>query len=89
MFCSLVLLILLLLLALLIISYYILDWFLRSLRIGKANEKYIFITGCDSGFGRALAMRVNYVFYMLNFIANSYRPTYYYTTYIESSLDLP
>ncbi|XP_059139305.1 17-beta-hydroxysteroid dehydrogenase type 6-like [Physella acuta] len=51
----------LLALLIIIISYYILDWIIRSMRIGKANEKYILITGCDSGFGRALAIHLDSV----------------------------
>ncbi|CAL1537395.1 unnamed protein product [Lymnaea stagnalis] len=40
---------------LLVVTYYFLDFFLRSFKVGHFEEKYVLITGCDSGFGQALA----------------------------------
>ncbi|BFZ17713.1 hypothetical protein BsWGS_20752 [Bradybaena similaris] len=46
-------------LVLTIITYYILDWTLRSIKVGNITNKYVFITGCDSGFGHQAAIQVD------------------------------
>ncbi|XP_059166193.1 17-beta-hydroxysteroid dehydrogenase type 6-like [Physella acuta] len=45
--------------AFVVISYYFLDWVLRLFKVGQFSEKYVFITGCDSGFGKDLAIRLD------------------------------
>ncbi|KAK0046178.1 retinol dehydrogenase 7 [Biomphalaria pfeifferi] len=42
-----------------IITFYALDWLLNFFRIAKFQGKYVLITGCDSGFGQALALRLD------------------------------
>lgn len=42
-----------------IIIYKLLDRILRAPQIGNHCTRYIFITGCDSGFGQALAKRLD------------------------------
>ena len=37
------------------IAYRLLDRLVRMPRVGKYSSRYIFITGCDSGFGCATA----------------------------------
>jgi len=44
---------------LLVLVYKALDWLLRLPRIGRYGERYIFITGCDTGFGNMLAKRLD------------------------------
>ena len=39
--------------------YVVVAWVLRKLRISKLSNKYVFITGCDSGFGNRLAKRLD------------------------------
>ncbi|XP_021358919.1 17-beta-hydroxysteroid dehydrogenase type 6-like, partial [Mizuhopecten yessoensis] len=34
-------------------------WFVRSLKIGGLSGRYVFITGCDTGFGNMLAKRLD------------------------------
>ena len=34
-------------------------WLLESLHIGDYGDKYVFITGCDSGFGNLLARKLD------------------------------
>jgi len=42
-----------------LIVYKVLDWLIRRLYIGSYGERYIFITGCDTGFGNLLARRLD------------------------------
>jgi len=44
---------------LIIILYKAVDWLLRLFYIGKYNERYILVTGCDTGFGNKLAKRLD------------------------------
>jgi 11-cis-retinol dehydrogenase len=46
-------------LILLFVIYKLLDYLLRLPTIGRYSERYILITGCDSGFGQALARRLD------------------------------
>ncbi|XP_021378236.1 retinol dehydrogenase 7-like [Mizuhopecten yessoensis] len=46
--------------ALLVLAYVISKKFLRSLKIPRIYDKYVFITGCDSGFGHLLAKRLDF-----------------------------
>ena len=41
------------------VIYKLLDRTLRRIRVGNYSERYIFITGCDSGFGHELAKRLD------------------------------
>ena len=41
------------------LCYIAIKWLLRQLRIGNLNDKYVFITGCDSGFGNLLAKKLD------------------------------
>ncbi|XP_021347792.1 retinol dehydrogenase 2-like [Mizuhopecten yessoensis] len=34
-------------------------WFIRSLKLGELSGRYVFITGCDTGFGNLLAKRLD------------------------------
>ena len=34
-------------------------WLLGKRRVGKYNDKFVFITGCDTGFGNLLAKRLD------------------------------
>ncbi|KAH9498894.1 Retinol dehydrogenase 7 [Bulinus truncatus] len=47
------------LLALLLISFIFVDRVLRSFKVGNYQDKYVFITGCDSGFGQGLACHLD------------------------------
>ena len=38
--------------------YKLVDFILRQPRLGRYTERYVFITGCDSGFGYSLAVRL-------------------------------
>ncbi|XP_012944806.1 17-beta-hydroxysteroid dehydrogenase type 6 [Aplysia californica] len=38
---------------------WLVHWFLRSLVVGDFDDKYIFVSGCDSGFGKHFAMRID------------------------------
>lgn len=40
-------------------AYYIIRWFLWQLTVGDYDRKYVFVTGCDSGFGKLLAKRLD------------------------------
>jgi len=42
---------------LLLIIYKAVDWMLRRFYIGQYNERYILVTGCDTGFGNIAAKR--------------------------------
>jgi len=44
---------------LLVVLYKILDWLIRRFYIGKYNERYILVTGCDTGFGNLAAKRLD------------------------------
>jgi NAD(P)-dependent dehydrogenase (short-subunit alcohol dehydrogenase family) len=46
-------------LILLFLLYKAVDWLIRLLYIGKYNERYILVTGCDTGFGNILAKRLD------------------------------
>jgi len=39
--------------------YRLFDMFFRSLRIGKYDQRYILVTGCDTGFGNLLCRRLD------------------------------
>ena len=41
------------------IVYKILDRFVRMPKIGQLNEKYILVTGCDTGFGHEISKRLD------------------------------
>ncbi|GFO10387.1 retinol dehydrogenase 7 [Plakobranchus ocellatus] len=43
----------------LIAAYYILDWIIHLPKIRNNGDKYIVVTGCDSGFGKLLALRLH------------------------------
>lgn len=49
----------LLLLLFSVVVYYVVVWLLRKRTIGQIADRYVFITGCDSGFGRQLALRLD------------------------------
>ncbi|XP_005108515.1 retinol dehydrogenase 7-like isoform X3 [Aplysia californica] len=42
-----------------IVGYLFINRFLRSLDVGDYGNKYVFITGCDTGFGQRLSVRLN------------------------------
>ena len=42
-----------------ICAYYIWDWYQSRPRVEAIHKKCVFITGCDSGFGNALARRLD------------------------------
>lgn len=42
-----------------IVLFLTLRWLLRKLRVGNYDNKYVFITGCDTGFGNMLAKRLD------------------------------
>jgi len=46
------------LLAVLVI-YKLLDHIVRLPRVGNYSDRYVFVTGCDSGFGQALVKRLD------------------------------
>ncbi|CAL1547878.1 unnamed protein product [Lymnaea stagnalis] len=48
MFCS--------ILTLCVVAYFIVDWVLHMFKVGQQRHRHVFITGCDSGFGRDLAV---------------------------------
>lgn len=37
----------------------VIKWLLESMHIGNYDDKYVFITGCDSGFGNLLAKKLD------------------------------
>jgi len=43
----------------LVVLYKLVDHILSIPRIGNYSDRYIFVTGCDSGFGHALAKRLD------------------------------
>ncbi|XP_064614326.1 retinol dehydrogenase 16-like [Liolophura sinensis] len=43
------------------IVYFIVTWLLRKRTIGQITGRYVFITGCDTGFGRHLALQLDKV----------------------------
>src|SRR6218665_208812 len=43
----------------LLLVYYIFDRLIRRPRITRFNDLYILVTGCDTGFGRTTAMRLD------------------------------
>uniref|UniRef100_A0A0B7BNQ6 Uncharacterized protein n=1 Tax=Arion vulgaris TaxID=1028688 RepID=A0A0B7BNQ6_9EUPU len=42
-----------------LVVYLLLDWIIRLFKVGNYSNKYVLITGCDSGFGRQLAIRLD------------------------------
>jgi len=42
-----------------IVVYKLLDYVIRIPRIGNYSDRYIFVTGCDSGFGHEVAKRLD------------------------------
>ena len=40
-------------------GYIAIKWLLRQPRVGNLKDKYVFITGCDSGFGNLLAKKLD------------------------------
>ena len=34
-------------------------WLMRKLRVGNYDDKFVFITGCDTGFGNRLARKLD------------------------------
>ncbi|ESP00747.1 hypothetical protein LOTGIDRAFT_200713 [Lottia gigantea] len=42
-----------------IVGYFVFDWLRRKFKITNITQKYVFITGCDSGFGHHLAQRLD------------------------------
>ncbi|CAG5124166.1 unnamed protein product [Candidula unifasciata] len=46
-------------LLLLVLLYLLVDRLLRVFKIGNHSNKYVFVTGCDSGFGRELVLRLD------------------------------
>lgn len=46
--------------ALIVITGYLLfKWFLRTLKVGDFNQKYVLVTGCDTGFGNILVKQLD------------------------------
>ena len=43
-----------------VLVIYITRWILAGMRISNPKDKYVFITGCDSGFGNLLAKRLDH-----------------------------
>uniref|UniRef100_A0A0B7BC98 Uncharacterized protein n=1 Tax=Arion vulgaris TaxID=1028688 RepID=A0A0B7BC98_9EUPU len=41
------------------IIYFLLDHLIRYLKVGGYSNRYVFVTGCDSGFGRELVLRLD------------------------------
>ncbi|XP_055959273.1 dehydrogenase/reductase SDR family member 9-like [Patella vulgata] len=42
-----------------VVGYFTIKWFLNRLEVGNIGDKYVFITGCDTGFGNALAKKLD------------------------------
>lgn len=42
-----------------VVFYYLYRWYKEKERVSEEWEKYVYITGCDSGFGRLLARRLD------------------------------
>ncbi|CAL1537393.1 unnamed protein product [Lymnaea stagnalis] len=45
--------------AIVVTTYIFVDRVLRSLKVGNYEDKYVLVTGCDSGFGQELAKRLD------------------------------
>ena len=45
--------------SLLLLIYIFLSWIRRYIRVDNYKEKYILVTGCDSGFGQLLVQRLD------------------------------
>ncbi|XP_071101971.1 dehydrogenase/reductase SDR family member 9-like [Haliotis cracherodii] len=45
--------------AVVVIGYILVTWFVRSRRLKDCSERFVFITGCDTGFGNGLARRLD------------------------------
>ncbi|RUS79058.1 hypothetical protein EGW08_013184 [Elysia chlorotica] len=43
----------------LVALYFLIDRLLRVFKVGNHSNKHVFITGCDTGFGRDLALRLD------------------------------
>jgi short-subunit dehydrogenase len=43
----------------LFVVYKLLDWLLRLPGVGRTGDRYVLITGCDTGFGHDLARRLD------------------------------
>uniref|UniRef100_A0A914X842 Uncharacterized protein n=1 Tax=Plectus sambesii TaxID=2011161 RepID=A0A914X842_9BILA len=46
------------LLAILVVSYYVVRYFLDMISISDLSSRHVFITGCDTGFGHELALKL-------------------------------
>ena len=46
-------------LAVLVVLYYLLRWYRERKVVSHLRDKFIFITGCDSGFGNQLARQLD------------------------------
>lgn len=42
-----------------VVIYYLVMWLYRRRTIGEYSDRYVFITGCDTGFGHMLALRLD------------------------------
>ncbi|XP_055959274.1 retinol dehydrogenase 16-like [Patella vulgata] len=42
-----------------VVGYFTIKWFLNRLEVGNFGDKYVFITGCDTGFGNRLAKKLD------------------------------
>jgi len=42
-----------------VVVYKLLDRILRLPRVGNYSDRFVFVTGCDSGFGQALVKRLD------------------------------
>ena len=43
----------------LILILVVTTWLMRKISVGNYDKKYVFITGCDSGFGKLLANKLD------------------------------
>ncbi len=41
------------------LTYLLVDWYRRQPRLGNLHQRYILVTGCDSGFGNILVKRLD------------------------------
>ena len=46
-------------LAVLVVLYYLLRWYRERQVVSHLQDKFVFITGCDSGFGNLLARQLD------------------------------
>ena len=46
-------------LAVLVVLYYLLRWYRERQVVSHLRDKFVFITGCDSGFGNQLARQLD------------------------------